>query len=148
MITMGFRDNWKYLFVGSVCCIGIILLAVIFGFGSSDVNTSSDTNDPFNGNNARLENVSISSSYGYFDVSGKIMFKHDESYASLAADVNLNDGSKISESIVKNWNDVKKDQWYKFDGILLFGVMYWNTPSDEEVAEQKKEFVEKENNAI
>ena len=32
-------------------------------------------------------------------------------------------------------------------GILLFGVMYWNTPSDEEVAEQKKEFVEKENKA-
>ena len=32
-------------------------------------------------------------------------------------------------------------------GILLFGVMYWNTPSEEEVAEQKKEFVEKENKA-
>lgn len=32
-------------------------------------------------------------------------------------------------------------------GLLLFGVMYWNTPSDEEVAEQKKEFVEKENKA-
>ena len=32
-------------------------------------------------------------------------------------------------------------------GLLLFGVMYWNTPSDEEVAQQKKEFVEKEKQA-
>lgn len=32
-------------------------------------------------------------------------------------------------------------------GLLLFGVMYWNTPSDEEVAQQKKEFVEKEQKA-
>jgi len=32
-------------------------------------------------------------------------------------------------------------------GLLLFGVMYWNTPSDEEVAQQKKEFVEKEKKA-
>ena len=47
------------------------------------------------------------------------MFKNDEYYADLAADVNLNDGSKISESIVQNWNNVKKDQWYKFDGMLL-----------------------------
>ncbi len=31
--------------------------------------------------------------------------------------------------------------------VLLFGVMYWNTPSDEEVAQQKKEFVEKEKQA-
>lgn len=106
---MGFKDNWKYLGIGCICCIGIILLAVIFGFGSSDVNTSSDTNDPFNGNDARLENVSITSSYGYFNIDGKIMFKNDEYYADLAADVNLNDGSKISESIVQNWNNVKKD---------------------------------------
>ena len=116
---MGFEDNWKYLGIGSICCIGIILLAVIFGFGSSDVNTSSDTNDPFHGNDARLENVSITSSYGYFNVDGKIMFKNDEYYADLAADVNLKDGSKISESIVHNWNNVKKDQWYKFDSMLL-----------------------------
>jgi len=38
------------------------------------------------------------------------MFKNDKSYASIGADVKLKDGSKISESIVKNWNNVEKDQ--------------------------------------
>ena len=29
-------------------------------------------------------------------------------------------------------------------GLLLFGVMYWNTPSDEELEKQKQELVQKE----
>ena len=121
---MSFLDTWKEWGKGKkiasilgVCCILIIIVAVLGGFGSSDVNT--DPNDPFNGKNVKLENVSISSSYGYFDVDGKIMFKNDESYASLGAEVTLKDGSKVSESIVKNWNDVKKDQWYQLDGNLF-----------------------------
>ncbi|RLZ12744.1 membrane protein insertase YidC [Faecalibacter macacae] len=32
-------------------------------------------------------------------------------------------------------------------GLLLFGVMYWNTPSEEEVEKQKQELVQKEKNA-
>ena len=32
-------------------------------------------------------------------------------------------------------------------GVLLFGVMYWNTPSDEELEKQKQELVEKEKQA-
>lgn len=123
---MSFLDTWKSWGKGKkigsiigVCCVLIIIFALVGGFGSSDVNTSSDSNDPFNGHDARLENVTISSSYGYFDVDGKIMFKNDESYADVSAEVTLKDGSKISESIVKNWNDVKKDQWYQLDGNLF-----------------------------
>ena len=32
-------------------------------------------------------------------------------------------------------------------GVLLFGVMYWNSPSDEELEKQKQELVEKEKQA-
>lgn len=122
---MGFMDtfnSWskgkKVAAIGGVCCIGIIIILLISSAIIPDANTT-DKNDVFNGKDARMENVSISGSYGFFTVNGKIMFKYDESYADLAADVNLKDGSKISESIVKNWNNVKKDQWYTFDGSLL-----------------------------
>jgi hypothetical protein len=103
-----------------ICCIGVLILAVLGGMlGGDNTSSSSDTADPFNGKGAKLENITISSSYGYFSVKGKIMFKNDETYAAIDADVNLKDGSKISESIVKNWNNVKKDQWYTFDGNLF-----------------------------
>jgi len=104
-----------------ICCIGILILVVGGGLLSPDNSntSSSDTSDPFDGKGAKLENVSVSSSYGFFKVNGKIMFKNDKSYASIGADVNLKDGSKISESIVKNWNNVEKDQWYTFDGSLF-----------------------------
>ncbi|WP_303247498.1 hypothetical protein [uncultured Methanobrevibacter sp.] len=106
----------KVAAIGGICCIGIIIIFLISSVITPDANTA---NDDFNGKDARLENVSISSSYGFFSVDGKIMFKYDESYAELSADVNLKDGSKIAEPIVKNWNDVNKDQWYTFDGSLL-----------------------------
>lgn len=109
-----------------VCCVGILIVAAIGGILSPDQTGTSTSNsddtsvsDPFNGKNAKMENVTIESSYGYFDVNGKIMFKNDEGYTSLEAEVTMNDGSKISESIVKNWNNVKKDQWYTMDGNLF-----------------------------
>ncbi|RBQ22552.1 hypothetical protein ALNOE001_17610 [Candidatus Methanobinarius endosymbioticus] len=65
-------------------------------------NSGSSSFDSFNGKNAKLDNITVSSDYGYFKVNGKIMLKNDETRASLGADVNLKDGSKISEFIVKN----------------------------------------------
>ncbi|WP_297898245.1 hypothetical protein [Methanobrevibacter sp.] len=107
-----------------VCCIGILIIAAAGMFSSdktgTNVSTDTDSQDPFNGKNAKMENVTISSSYGYFDVNGKIMFKNSESvYTELSAVVTLNDGSKVEESIVKNWNNVEKDQWYQVDGNLF-----------------------------
>ncbi|KZX15542.1 hypothetical protein [Methanobrevibacter filiformis] len=111
----------KYI-IGIVCIVLIAIVAIAASMSGGD-NTATtkdaDQNDPFNGANAKLENITISSNYGSFDVSGKIMFKNDETYADLGANVNLQDGSKISESIVKNWNDVEKNQWYALDGYLL-----------------------------
>lgn len=115
----------------AICCIGILLVVAVSSMmGGDNNNSSTNINDPFNGKNAKLENITVSSSYGYFKVNGKIMFKNDERYAQLGADVNLNDGSKISESIVKNWNDVEKDQWYSFDGSLFSTSGNDNSMSD------------------
>lgn len=108
--------------IGIICVVAIVIVGLILalsGGGGGDNSSSKDTTDPFNGTGAKLENVTISSSYSFLKVNGKIMFKNDESYASISADVNLKDGSKISESLVKNWNNVNKDQWYTFDGSLL-----------------------------
>ncbi len=104
-----------------ICCIGVLIIAFVGGVLSPDSGMpSTNPSDPFNGKDAKMENVTISSSYGYFDVNGKIMFKNSESvYTELSAVVTLNDGSKIEESIVKNWNNVEKDQWYNLDGMLL-----------------------------
>ena len=68
----------KVAAIGGICCIGIIIIFLISSVITPDANTA---NDDFNGKDARLENVSISSSYGFFSVDGKIMFKYDESYA-------------------------------------------------------------------
>ena len=117
-----YKQKKGILGIVGICCIGILLLVVVGGLLSPDNNNSSSSNtndDPFNGKGAKLENVTVSSSYGFFKVNGKIMFKRDHSYASIGADVNLKDGSKISESIVENWNDVQKDQLYSFDGSLF-----------------------------
>jgi len=108
----------KYI-KGIVCVVLIAIVAIAASMSGGDKTNSVDESDPFNGKDARLENVTVTSSYGFFSVNGKIMFKNDEVYASLAADVNLQDTSKVSESLVENWNDVKKDQWYKFDSSLL-----------------------------
>lgn len=125
-----YKTKKGILAIIAVCCVGILVVGGIASILSPDKTSTSSTTstddqttsasaDPFNGNNAKMENVSISSSYSYFDVNGKIMFKYDESYASLEAEVTLTDDSKISESIVKNWNNVKKDQWYTMDGNLF-----------------------------
>lgn len=109
--------NKKYGMYGLILVVVLATVLISGCIGSGE--TTTNANDPFNGKNAKLDNVSVTLSYGYFQVNGKIMFKNDESYASISPDVNLQDGSKISESIVKNWNDVKKDQWYSFDGMLF-----------------------------
>mgnify|MGYP003240267631 FL=1 len=113
-----------------VLVIASLVFGSVFGGISSPDQTGTSTStsnledtsvsDPFNGKNAKLENVTIESSYGYFTVDGKIMFKNSESvYTQLEAVVTLQDGSKIEESIVKNWNNVDKDQWYQIDGNLF-----------------------------
>jgi hypothetical protein len=115
------REKEKVLFIGVVIASVMLLLLVLVGSSGilKDLTRSFNNSDEFNGKDAKLENVSITSSHGFFKVSGKIMFRNDNSYAQIGADVNLKDGTKISESIVKNWNDVKKGEWYTFDGMLM-----------------------------
>ena len=99
---------------GIIAIVGISV-GVILLISMGNILGSSDS---FNGKNAKLENLTIVPDNENIKINGQIIFKNDEDFTSLSADVKLKDGCNTPGTVVKNWNKVQKDQWYAFETTI------------------------------
>jgi len=78
---------------------------------------------------ANLTDVNIYTAYSV-KMTAKITFAKDHSYESLAANIHLNDGTTMKDSLVKNWNDIIAGETYSFDTFISIGYTGDHTLSD------------------
>lgn len=115
---MSFLDDWKEwstakkaISIILVCCIGLIIVALVGGGLSSDKNTSPDST-------IDVKNIAISSSgYGGYELTCKVIPDKDYSYLEAQIIFYDSDDAVIDKSpLVWNMNDIKANQTIKVTG--------------------------------
>lgn len=115
---MSFLDDWKEwstakkaISIIVVCCLGLIIVGLISGGLSSDKNTSPEST--INVTNLEI----LSTGYGGYDVSCKLVPDKDYSYLEAQVIFYDSEGAVIDKSpLVWNMNDVHADQPIKVNG--------------------------------
>lgn len=115
---MSFLDDWKEwstakkaLSIIGVCCIGLIIIGIIMGGGSTDKNTSPETT-------IDVQDLAIASQgYGGYELTCKLIPDKDYSYLEAQVIFYDSDDAVIDKSpLVWNMNDVKANQTIKVTG--------------------------------
>lgn len=145
---MSFLDDWKEWSTGKkaisiiiVCCIGLIIIALIGGALISDKNTTPNTT-------IDVKDISISSSgYGGYKLTCNVIPDKDYSYLEAQIIFYDSDNAVIDKSpLVWNMNDVKSNQTIKVTGNTY--VQGDSTPTHAKVLFFDKSFSNDESNAI
>ena len=107
-----------------ICCLGLIVVAVVGGLGSSDQNTSTSISSTIN-----VSDLAISSQgYGMYQVTGTLVPDKDYSYLEMVVVFYDSQGAIIDKSpLAWNMNDVNSGQPIKVTGNAY--VTGDNTPS-------------------
>lgn len=145
---MSFVDDWKEwstakkaISIIVVCCIGVIIIALVIGGFSSDKNTTPETT-------LKVSDLAVTSAgYGGYDVTCTLIPDKDYNYLEAQVIFYDSDGAVIDKSpLVWNMNDVHTNQTIKVSGNAY--VSGDNTPSEAKVLFFDSTLTSEESNAI
>ena len=145
---MSFLDDWKEwsaakkaISIIGVCCIGLIIIGLIIGSGSTDKNTSPETK-------ISVKDLAIvSEGYGGYELTCKLIPDKDYNYLEAQVIFYDSDDAVLDKSpLVWNINDVQANQTIKVSGNAY--VSGDETPTHAKVLFFDKSFSGEESDAI